>query len=128
MFSGKVRIGPVEWNGLNRGKGCENDQLNFSLSYFTVLLQKCFVMLPSCKQLITFNVIEVVDPDIFQGSNPRQRDEINTTVYLGCSVTDCERDASSLDLIPTDQTNMRPWKTTVCKLSEIFKYSIPFLI
>lgn len=85
-------------------------------------------MLPSCKQLITFNVIELVDPDIFQGSNPRQRDEINTTVYLGCSVTDCERDASSLDLIPTDQTNMRPWKTTVCKLSEIFKYSIPFLI
>ena len=82
-------------------------------------------MLPSCKQLITFNVTEVVDPDIFQGSNPRQRDEINTTVYLGCSVTDCERDASSLDLIPTDQYETME---NNCKLSEIFKYSIPFLI
>lgn len=43
-------------------------------------------MLPSCKQLITFNVIEVVDPDIFQGSNPRQRDEINTTVFINTTV------------------------------------------
>ena len=36
-------------------------------------------MLPSCKQLITFIAIEVVNLDILQKSTPRQTGEINTT-------------------------------------------------